>query len=372
MQFAAHPCAAVKIVQRYYTNKIAIQPARYRLREGRFMRQLEDGIISCIGNTPLVKLARVIQGNFELYAKLEGANPGGSLKDRPALEIIRYGIETGRINRDTVVVEATSGNMGIGLAQICRYLGLRLICVIDSKTTLSNQHLLKVYGAEVELVSEPNAATGDLLQARINRARQIADSIKNSFWVNQYANPCNAQAHRQTMREIFDVLEGEVDYLFCAVSSCGTLRGCADYLREAGLTRTKICVADSPASVIFGGARGPRLIPGHGAGVTPGVYQHGLADRRIQVTDIEAVAGCRLLLSKEALLVGGSSGAILIAVHKMADEIPPAAKCVMIFPDRGERYLDTIFSDSWIENNLGCRIENLDVSAPEQVSTIAV
>jgi 2,3-diaminopropionate biosynthesis protein SbnA len=329
------------------------------------MRPLEDGIISCIGNTPLLKLTGVLQRDLELYAKLEGVNPGGSLKDRPALEIIRYGIESGKIDPSTIVVEATSGNMGIGLAQVCRYLELRFICVIDSKTTLSNQHLLSVYGAEVELVTQPNPITGDLLQARINRARRIAESIKNSFWVNQYANPCNARAHRRTMKEIIVALEGKVDYLFCAASSCGTLRGCADYLRESGLTHIRICVADSPGSVIFGGTRGRRSIPGHGAGVTPGLYQDGLADRCIQVTDLEAVAGCRLLLSREALLVGGSSGAILMAVNKIADELPPGAKCVMIFPDRGERYLDTIFSDSWVTANLGC-IEDIDNILHEQ------
>lgn len=317
------------------------------------MTKLEHGIISCIGNTPLIRLNRVLEADFCLYAKLEGLNPGGSLKDRPALEIVRQGIESGKVNDNTVIIEASSGNMGIGLAQICRYLGLRFICIIDPKTTSSNQHLLRVYGAEVEVVAEPDPVTGDLLQARINRAQQIAESIKNSFWVNQYANPYNAGAHRRTMAEIVMALHGAVDYLFCPASSCGTIRGCSDYLRAHGFGRTKICVADSPASVIFGGIRGKRSIPGHGAGIRPALYQDGLADRCIQVTDMECVAGCRLLLSREALLVGGSSGAALMAVSKIASEIPSGSTCVMIFPDRGERYLDTIFSDPWVRKTLG-------------------
>jgi cysteine synthase A len=315
--------------------------------------KLEHGIISCIGNTPLVKLTKVIEADFCLYAKLEGFNPGGSLKDRPALEILRQGIESGKINNNTVVIEASSGNMGIGLAQICRYLGLRFICVIDPKTTSSNQQLLKVYGADVEVVTEPDPITGDLLQARINRARQISESINNSFWVNQYANLYNAEAHRRTIAEIVMALHGAVDYLFCPASSCGTVRGCSDYLREHGFTRTKICVADSPGSVIFGGIRGKRSIPGHGAGIRPALYQDGLADQCIQVTDLECVAGCRLLLSREALLVGGSSGATLMAVSKIASQIPPGSTCVMILPDRGERYLETIFSDQWVMKTLG-------------------
>jgi cysteine synthase A len=155
------------------------------------------------------------------------------------------------------------------------------------------------------------------------------------------------------MNEIIVALEGKVDYLFCPASSCGTLRGCSEYLREHGL-HTKICVADSPGSVIFGGSRGRRLIPGHGAGIRPGLYRDDLADRCIQITDSESVVGCRMLLSSEALLVGGSSGATLMAVRKIANEIPSGARCVMIFPDRGERYLDTIFSDAWVTENLSC------------------
>jgi 2,3-diaminopropionate biosynthesis protein SbnA len=317
------------------------------------VKKLEHGIISCIGNTPLVRLNKVIEADFCLYAKLEGFNPSGSLKDRPALEIVRHGIESGKINENTVVIEASSGNMGIGLAQICRYLGLRFICVIDSKTTSSNQQLLKIYGAEVEVVTRPEPVTGDLLQTRINRARQIAESIDNSFWANQYANLSNAGAHRQTMAEIVMTLHGPVDYLFCSASSCGTIRGCSDYLHEHGFTRTKICVADSPGSVIFGGIRGNRSIPGHGAGIRPTLHQDGLVDQCVPVSDLECVAGCRLLLSREALLVGGSSGATLMAVRKIASEIPPGSTCVMIFPDRGERYLDTIFSDQWVMKTLG-------------------
>lgn len=333
------------------------------------MTKLDEGIISCIGKTPLVKLNRVIEADFCLYAKLEGFNPGGSLKDRSALEIIRKGLEAGSINHHTVVVEASSGNMGVGLAQVCRYLGLRFICVIDPKTTLANQRLLEVYGAEVELVTKADPVTGDLLQARINRARQIAETIKNSFWVNQYANLHNAGAHRQTIAEIMMALRGAVDYLFCPASSCGTIRGCSDYLREHGFCRTTICVADSPGSVIFGGTRGRRCIPGHGAGVRPALYHDGLADRCIQVTDLECVAGCRLLLSREALLVGGSSGATLMAVRKIAGEIPPGTTCVMILPDRGERYLDTIFNDQWVMETLGSLPEEChDVTLSQHLS----
>ncbi|HEY4047621.1 MAG TPA: 2,3-diaminopropionate biosynthesis protein SbnA [Acidobacteriaceae bacterium] len=315
------------------------------------MKSLRDGIISFIGNTPLMRLSQAVRGKYRRFAKLEGYNPGGRIKDRPALEIIRDAIDNHQIDQNTVVIESSSGNMGIGLAQVCCYLGLRFICVVDSKITPQNLQLLKTYKAEIEIVTVPDSANGDLLQARINRAHSISKEITNSFWANQYANLSNARAHLRTMDEIFDALAGEVDYLFCAASSCGTIRGCADYLRQKGIRRTKIYVADSPGSIIFGGMRGPRLVPGHGAGIRPTLYQDNLADRSIHVTDFDCVMGCRLLLSTEALLVGGSSGGVFMAMNKVSDEIERDASCVMLFPDRGERYLDTIFSESWVQAN---------------------
>ncbi len=317
------------------------------------MRSLKEGIVACIGSTPLVRLTRALPGNIRLFAKLEGSNPGGSIKDRPAFEILRTGIESGQIDEGTVVIEATSGNMGIGLAQLCCYLGLRCICVVDTKLTSQNLRLLKAYGAELEIITEPDPITGDLLQARINRARELSQTIPSAYWTNQYANYANAQAHLQTMDEIMQDLHNEVDYVFCAASSCGTARGCSEYLRSKGLPRPKLYVADSPGSVIFGGSSGSRLIPGHGAGIRPDLYREEMIAKSIQVTDLEAVTGCRLLLSNEALLVGGSSGAVVMAVKKSLDELPAGATCVMIFPDRGERYLDTIYSDSWVESRLG-------------------
>lgn len=324
------------------------------------MRLLEEGITACIGNTPLVRLTRAVSGGFQLFAKMEGMNPGGSLKDRPALEIVRRGKEAGMISAGTVVVEASSGNMGIALAQLCRFLGLRFICVVDTRTTALNLQLLRAYGAEVEVVSTPDAETGELLQARIKRAQQIAAENKNSFWVNQYANAFNAAAHWKTMEEIVSSL-GTVDYLFCPASSCGTLRGCADYVRSRDMKSTRIYAVDAVGSVIFGGPKGKRLIPGHGAGLRPALYKADLADKCISVSDLDAVIGCRRLLAREALLAGGSSGATLMAVEQTKHSIPRGANCVAIFPDRGERYLDTIFCDEWVREHFGVSSIDVDV-----------
>jgi cysteine synthase A len=315
--------------------------------------KMSDGILSAIGNTPLVRLDRLIADcRFRLFAKLEQLNPGGSMKDRPALNIIRRGLETGAINGDTVIIESSSGNMGIGLAQSCSYLGLRFICVVDPKTTSQNLKLLKAYGAELDAVTEPDAVTGEFLKARLDRVQELLATIENSFWPNQYANPSNPLAHHQTMREIVTALDQSLDYVFCAISTCGTLRGCAEYVRQHRLS-TRVIAVDAIGSVIFGGASAKRLISGHGAGVRPRLFQEGLADRCIHVSDLDCIIGCRRLARKEAILAGGSAGAIVRAVEIMKDEIEDNASCVVILPDRGERYLDTIYSDGWVAEHFG-------------------
>lgn len=314
---------------------------------------MDEGILSAVGNTPLISLSRVLEGiPFRLLAKMEALNPGGSMKDRSALSIVKRGIETGVIQPGTVVIESSSGNMGIGLAQVCAYYGLRFICVVDTKTTSQNIRLLEAYGAEVDLVTEPDPNTKEFLQARLNRVRSLLWSTKSSFWPNQYENVYNPRAHHQTMHEIVTALDGEADYLFCATSTCGTMRGCAEYIQSTRL-KTKLYAVDAVGSVIFGGPKAKRLIPGHGAAVRPELYQPNLAHECIHVTDLECVVGCRRLVKQEAILAGGSSGAVLMAVNQVKHKIPPDATCVMIFADRGERYLDTIYSDPWVRKHFG-------------------
>jgi cysteine synthase A len=312
-----------------------------------------EGIISTIGNTPLVKLSRILQpADFNLYAKLEAFNPGGSIKDRTAFSILKNALDNGLIYPGSTVIESSSGNMGIGLAQACAYFGLNFICVIDPKTTALNIEILKAFGAQVDLISTPDPVTGEFLQARINRVNDLLRQIENSFWPDQYRNLYNPMAHYRTMHEIVQDLDGRVDYLFCATSTCGTLRGCADYIRMNNL-RTKLYAVDAVGSVIFSDKKGKRLIPGHGAAVRPKLYQPNLADDCIHVTDTQCVVGCRLLVKEEAILAGGSSGAVLMAVESFRQRIPRGANCVVLFPDRGERYLDTIYSDAWVAEHFG-------------------
>jgi cysteine synthase A len=177
-------------------------------------------------------------------------------------------------------------------------------------------------------------------------------SIPNSYWPDQYSNIYNAKAHYQTMHEITTALGGRVDYLFCSASTCGTLRGCAEYVQANNLG-TKIFAVDAVGSVIFGGTTKKRLIPGHGASQRPGLYQPGLAEQVVHVSDLDCIVGCRRLLQREAIMAGGSSGGVLMAMERVKDDIPPGSICVALFPDRGERYLDTIYSDAWVRKHFG-------------------
>lgn len=319
-----------------------------------------EGVLAAIGNTPLVALRRLARGvPFQLFAKLEALNPGGSIKDRAALNLLRGAMRVGALQERTVVVESSSGNMGIGLAQACAYLGLRFICVVDARTTGQNIAIMKAYGAQIEIVDTPAPDGGGFLGARIERVRTIVATLPSAFWPDQYGNMNNALAHRQTMHEIAVALDGAVDYLFCPTSTCGTIRGCADYVREHGLP-TRIVAVDALGSVIFApGCDHPslaapcRLIPGHGAALRPALYRDGVADLCVHVSDLDCVVGCRRLVETEGILAGGSSGAAVMAVERVRDRIPDGANCVAMFPDRGERYLDTIYSDDWVEAHFG-------------------
>lgn len=331
------------------------------IRHGGMARDwvIYDGILSAVGKTPLVRLSRLFPGvGFHLFAKFEALNPGGSIKDRPALEIIEDGLRSGHIGPDTVVIESSSGNMGVGLAQACSYHGLRFICVVDPKTAPQNLRVLQAYGAEIEYVAEPDPETGELLQARLKRVKALTERISPSFWPNQYANRNNSGAHyRTTMREVAEALDGRIDFLFVATSTCGTIRGCAEYARDHGLD-LEVNAVDARGSLIFSDEQGDRMIPGLGAGLKPPLCEPSLIDRCIHVTDIDCVVGCRRLVCREAILAGGSSGGVVTAVGSSRERLPPGSVCVVILPDRGERYLDTIYNDTWVAEHFG-EVEHL-------------
>jgi N-(2-amino-2-carboxyethyl)-L-glutamate synthase len=315
---------------------------------------MRDGILAAIGNTPIVELRKLLpDSGFQLYAKLESLNPGGSLKDRPAVAILEAALQSKALNPGAVVIESSSGNMGVGLAQACRYYGLRFICVVDVKTASQNLKVLQAYGAEIEYVTEPDPLTGEFLQARLERVQKLLREIENSFWPNQYANPQNPHSHYEsTMREIIDGLAGKLDFLFVGTSTCGTIRGCCEYVYDHGLS-TRVVAVDAVGSLIFSDCQAKRLLPGLGAGLRPPLCDTSMINDWVHVSDLDCIVGCRRLARREAILAGASAGGIATAVERFMDRLPAGVTCLAILPDRGERYLDTVFCDDWVRQHFG-------------------
>ncbi|MBT0812495.1 2,3-diaminopropionate biosynthesis protein SbnA [Litoribacter ruber] len=315
---------------------------------------LASGILATIGHTPLVPLTKLFPGE-QVFGKLEAFNPAGSIKDRTALNIIQRGIAEGKINSTTRIVESTSGNMGIGLAQICLCHSIPLTLVVDPYINPQTVKILKTYGAKVEKVTQPDD-TGGYLKARLKKVEQLLDSIPNSFWPNQYANPANPEAHHQTVDEILDELYGNLDYLFVATSTCGTIMGCADRIHMKG-AKTKVVPVDSKGSIIFGDSPAKRVIPGIGAGRKSQFLNESLVEQAILMSEQDSIRGCRELLKKEAILAGGSSGAIVSAIQYALPHLPKGSTVAGIICDRGERYLDTVYNNRWVKDHFGEEFE---------------
>ncbi|HWH10872.1 MAG TPA: 2,3-diaminopropionate biosynthesis protein SbnA [Solirubrobacteraceae bacterium] len=313
------------------------------------------GVLGAIGDTPLVGLRRfLLRPDIDVWAKVEAANPGGSAKDRPAARMLEAALEQGLITAETTVIESSSGNMGIGLAQACRYHGLGLICVVDVRTHATSVRTMRALGAEVRIVSPVTADSGNLLAARLRLVAELVAKTPNAFWPNQYANRANAAAHAAgTMREIDEALHGALDYVFVATSTTGTLRGCCDYLRD-NARPTRVVAVDAEGSALFGGTSGPRLLPGFGAGVETQLSLGVDFERLERVSDLDCVVGCRRLARREAILAGASSGGVAVALERLADEMAPGTSCAMILPDGGTGYLETVYDDDWVADALGC------------------
>ena len=313
-----------------------------------------EGILAAVGNTPLVALRRYLdRRDIELFAKLESANPGGSAKDRSAVRMLEDARSAGLITSETTVVESTSGNLGVGLAQACRFHGTKLICVVDSRAHEINVRTMRALGADVRVVDRPDPVTGDLLSARLQLVADLVATIPDAFWPDQYSNPSNPAAHADgTMREIDEALDGQLDYLFVATSTTGTLRGCVDYLQLHGRD-TQVVAVDAVGSALFGGHRGTRRLPGFGAGVETELSRSVAFDRLMRVSDRDCVIGCRRLVEREAIFAGASSGGVAMAMERLAPEMPPGSHCAGIFPDGGAGYLENVYDDDWVERELG-------------------
>ncbi|MRG29698.1 2,3-diaminopropionate biosynthesis protein SbnA [Laceyella tengchongensis] len=312
-------------------------------------KALPSSIIECVGNTPLVSLRRLFAGTgVEVFAKLEYMNPGGSMKDRPARFMIEQGLRDGTITADSHIIESSSGNLGVAIAMVARVYGLPFTCVVDPKTAPSNLKILSQLGAKIEMVTEADDQ-GGYLKTRIRRVQELLHSIPNAVWMNQYANERNWQAHYYgTGSEMAEQLPQAPDCLIAAVSTSGSILGCARRLRET-YPDVKVIAVDAVGSVIFGTPPKRRELPGIGSSRVPEILVREEIDDVIHVNDRESVEGCRDLLYHEGIFAGGSSGSVIAAIKKLIPTVPKPYRICTILPDRGDRYLDMVYDEDWVD-----------------------
>jgi cysteine synthase len=311
------------------------------------MGAIPINIAELVGDTPLVRLTRMLEdtpaqaSRVELYGKLEAFNPGGSVKDRIGVAMIEAAEAEGRIEPGrTTIVEATSGNTGIALAFVCAAKGYRLVLTLPQGMSREREVLLRLYGARVQ-ITESLGGMGEAVQAAQAMAREHPDV----FLPDQFTNPANPRAHRQTTGpEIERALGGRVDVLVAGVGTGGTITGVGEYLRERNPKLAVIAVEPRNSAVLSGGTPGPHRIQGIGAGFVPQVLNRDVIDEVIPVSDDDAIQTAWLCAKREGLLAGISCGAALWASLQVAARPESRGKrIVTIMPDSGERYVSQPF-----------------------------
>ncbi len=298
-----------------------------------------------------VDLRHVVGGN--LFLKCEGFNFSGSIKLKSALAMIDAAELTGELGPGRGVVESSSGNMGVALSLICAVRGYRFACVTDIRCTRTSRDIMRALGAEVHIVTEPTPE-GGLLGARLDLVRALQQR-EGLVWLNQYANDGNWLAHYRTTAPGVAQAFPSLDVLFVGAGTTGTLMGCTRFFHEHR-PETRVVAIDTVGSVNFGGASGPRHIPGLGTSVKPQILDVSLVDEVVHVDEADAVAASRLLV-RHGFLLGGSTGTVLAgALGWLArNELPDDALAVAISPDLGERYVDTVYNDQWVRDTYGAR-----------------
>ena len=300
-----------------------------------------SNITETIGRTPLLELVgleKALALQARIFAKLECFNPGGSVKDRAALSMIRAAEADGRLQPGGLIVEPTSGNTGIGLALAARALGYRTILTMPESMSLERRQLLKAYGAELVLTPAAQGMSG-----AVAKAKQIAESTLGAFMPNQFDNAANANAHFETTGpEIWADMEGRIDAFVSGVGSGGTITGAGGYLKRCDPGIRIVAVEPDASPVLSGGKAGPHKIQGIGAGFVPGTLDTAVYHEVIRITNEEAADMARKVLDTDAVFVGISSGSALAAAVRLASRPEYAqARIAVVLPDTGERYIST-------------------------------
>ena len=300
--------------------------------------KIAENVLELIGNTPLVKINKINNGNACIIAKLESFNPGGSIKDRPALNMIKDAEEKGLVNKETVIIEPTSGNTGIGLAMVCAVKGYRMILTMPETMSIERRKLLAAYGAEIVLTE---GAKG--MQGAVDKAEELHREIKNSFIPQQFNNPANPEIHEKiTSEEIWKSTDGKVDIVIAGVGTGGTISGIAKSLKHKKPEIKAIAVEPYSSQVLAGKHAGAHGIQGIGANFVPGNFDKDVVDEIFPVKDEDAMEIAGKLANEEGILCGISSGAAMYAALEIAKRKENTEKMiVVILPDTGERYLSS-------------------------------
>lgn len=300
--------------------------------------KIAENLLDLIGNTPLVKINNLNKGMAAIAAKLESKNPAGSVKDRPAFNMIRRAEEQGLINKDTVIIEPTSGNTGIGLAMVCAIKGYKMILTMPETMSMERRMLLKAYGAELVLTEGSKG-----MQGAVDKAEELHKKIKNSFIPQQFANPSNPESHvLTTAKEIWADTDGKIDIIVAGVGTGGTISGIAKGLKEKNPQIKAFAVEPESSQVLIGKPAGVHKIQGIGANFIPENYDANIIDEIIPVSNDDAINTARELAAKEGILSGISSGAAMWAANEISKREENIGKViVVIFPDSGERYLSS-------------------------------
>jgi len=317
---------------------------------------MNQTVLNLIGNTPMVKVNYIDTGVCNLYLKLESANPGGSIKDRIGLSMINEAEKTGLIRAGSVLVEATAGNTGLGLALVAAVKGYKLILVIPDKMSREKIIHLKAMGAEVIITrTDVNKGHPEYYQ---DMAERIAKETPNAFYINQFGNPANPMAHETTTGpEIFKQLEGKIDAVVCGVGSSGTLTGLTHYFQRVK-PDVEMIVADPQGSVIkdfimkgtFGEA-GSWFVEGIGEDFIPPIADFSMTKKAYTISDEESFSTARSILRKEGILAGSSSGTLIAAAIKYCKEQTQPKNVVTFVCDTGNKYLTKMFDDIWLQDN---------------------
>ncbi len=290
-----------------------------------------------IGSTPLIELQEIKRAyglKSQIFAKLESKNPAGSIKDRVALKMIQDYEAQGKINKDTLIIEATSGNTGIGLAYVCGQRGYKCVIVMPNSMSRERIDLIEAYGAKVVLTDGAQGMSGS-----ISKAKELKEQNPNSIIASQFENPSNPRAHYETTGpEIYEATNKEIDVFVCAIGTGGTITGVGKYLKEQSPSIRVVGIEPSGSAVLSGGVAGAHKIQGIGAGFVPSVLDTKIYDQIITVTDDDAYKMTRDVYEKEGIMVGISSGSALFGATQIARQ-EENKKIVVIFPDDGARYL---------------------------------